>query len=107
MKLFTHTIESDVSSQIVTEIRFTVASARAGGNDLICLKLKSNTEKEGSIASSSLKNLRILKREGKIDFFAGREAFENGTAEAGYLKNKFPEAADLVNTEQFFLLIKI
>lgn len=107
MKLFTHIIESEAPSQIVTEIRFTVASARAGGNDLILLKIKSDTAKEGSVASLMLKNLKTLKKESKIDFFAGREDFENGTPEAGYLKNKFPDVAGLVNTEEFFLLIKL
>ena len=107
MKLFTHTIESDTQGQLLTEIRFTVASARANGNDLICFKVKADTEKEGSVVSSTLKNLRALKREGKIDFFAGKDSFQKGTAEASYLKNKFPEVAELVDTEEFFLLIKI
>jgi hypothetical protein len=107
MKLFTHVIESETSNQIVTEIRFTVASARAVGNDLIFLKINPASEKEGTVATSVIKNLKTLKKEGKIDFFAGREAFLNATPEGDYLKNKFPEVRSLIDTEDFFLLVKM
>ena len=103
MKIFARTIESALPDQIATEIRFTVASARAGGYELISLKHDSEENNELAL----VKTLKAMKKEGKIDFFANADAFLQGSAEASYLVNKFPEIASIVESEEFFLIIKI
>ena len=105
MKILIHTIDSILYEQVRTEIRFLIASARAQGKDLISIKLKD--KKEGKLDELIVKNLRAIKKEGKLDFFADKCAFESASAEASYLINKFPEVVSLIDEEDFFLLIKL
>ena len=105
MKILIHTIDSMLCEQVHTEIRFLIASARAQGRDLVSIMLRDN--KSGKLGELIIKNLRAIKKEGKIDFFADKEAFETASAEASYLINKFPDVLSLIDEEEFFLLIKI
>ena len=105
MKIFTHTIESTLAEQIDTEIRFVIASARACGKELIHFKFK--TESAGKFDEIAIKQLRAIKKQGKIDFFASEASFSENNAEASYLKNKFPEVADLIGSENSYFIVKI
>ena len=106
MKILVHTIDNILNEQIHTEIRFCIASARALEKDLVCIKLKKD-EKRGKLGELIMKNLRAIKKEGRLDFFADKEAFEKTSAEASYLINKFPSVLNLIEDEEFFLLIKL
>lgn len=105
MKIFKHTFESTVSQQIGTEIRFVIASARATDNELIYINLKS--EVESRITDMLIKHLKNIKKQGKLDFFATKDAFVENNAEASYLINKFPKITESINYDSFFLIIKI
>lgn len=105
MRIFTHTLESKIPAQIATELRFVIASARASGNELI--SITTETDQDGRIHSALQKNLKTMKKEGRIDFFAGKEAFSKSTAEASYLINKFPQITELIETDNLILIIKI
>ena len=106
MKIFEYVMESTLSDQVATEIRFIVASARAGGYELISLKTKRDNVHESNEVAL-VKNLKAMKKESKIDFFANRDAFAHGSAEASYLINKFPQISTTVESEEFYLIIKI
>ena len=107
MKISVHTIANFSQEQVRTEIRFCIASARAVGNDLVCLKHNFKDESAGKLASLVIKNLKAIKKEGKLDFFADKEAFDNLRAEASYLINKFPEVVDIVTEDGFLLFVKL
>jgi len=105
MRIFTHTLESKMPDQIATELRFIVASARASGKELILITLRA--DQDARIQASLQKNLKAIKKEGRIDFFAGKDAFTKSTAEASYLINKFPQITEIIETDDFILIIKI
>ena len=107
MKICTNVIESFSTELLTTEIRFYIASARATECDLICLKSKTPISAEDKEMASVLKNLRLLKKEGRIDFFADKSSFDTGSAEARYLKNKFPESSAYINEDGFLFIIKL
>ena len=105
MKIFTHELESTLTDQLETEIRFVIASARATGNELISLKTK--PESEAKTVAMLTKQLKSIKKQGTIDFFASKEAFSELNAEASYLINKFPEVTEYIGSEEFFVIVKI
>ncbi len=105
MKIFTHIVDSTIPSQIETEIRFIIASARSLGNEIVCLKTKGDAEFK--IYAAIIKNLKAIKKQGKIDFFAEKEAFEQLSAEASYLLNKFPKITEYIDSESTSVIIKI
>ena len=106
MKIFAHTLECEIADEISTEIRFVIASARASGNDLISLKTKEESL-DDKISLALIKNLKAIKKEGRIDFYADKSAFFSGKAEASYLLNKFPEITEYIDQVGFLLIIKI
>jgi len=105
MKIFTHVMESSMAEQVDTELRFVIASARANGNELLHLKL--DCEEDSKIALTLHKQLKTMKREGKIDFFADKEAFSTQNAQASYLINKFPKVTESIDSAIFFFIIKL
>ena len=107
MKILKHIMKSAIAEQITTEIRFVVASARASGYELLSLYLENKDDNENKISTALLKCLRAMKKEGRIDFFASKEAFLDGRTEASYLINKFPEITEFIDREEIFLIIRI
>lgn len=105
MRIFTHTLESMIAEQIDTEIRFVVASARAGEKELVYFKVESKDELK--VSTALLKCLKAMKKQGKIDFFADKNAFDIHTAEASYLINKFPEVTEIINPADCYIIVKI
>ncbi len=106
MKVCTYTLENTAKELISTEIRFDIASARAGGYELLCINSK-KTELDVKQIATVLKNLRMIKKEGKIDFFATAEDFEKGSEKASYLINKFPDITEFLSDRSFILIIKL
>ena len=105
MRIFSHTLESLAADQIETEVRFVIASARATSNSLI--HLTAEGEIDGKIYTDLQKLLKLIKKQGKIDFFASKEDFSDHSAKASYLMNKFPEVSDVIHSDHFFIIIKI
>ena len=105
MRIFTHLLESTVSEQTDTEIRFVIASARALDKELINFKIKN--EAEDNLKLIFIKHLKAVKKQGKIDFFATKEDFAEHKAEASYLINKFPEVSDIISTGDFGFIVKL
>ena len=105
MKVYAYDLQSDSTDQMSTELRYVIATARAGGDELIRINvLMENADRAGA---ALLKLLKSLKREGKIDFFADRSAFESGSREASYLINKFSDITEFCKSESFYLVIKL
>lgn len=105
MKIFTHTLENTAPEDIGTEIRFVIASARACGNELIYVKIES--EIDGKVSTALLKHLKTIKKQGRIDFFAGKDAFADINREASYLINKFPDVVEYIGSDSSYFIIKM
>lgn len=105
MKIYFCDLQSEAVDQMSTELRYVIATARAAGDELIAINRKDQRTAKGDLALRKL--LNSLKREGKIDFYADRESFENNSREASYLMNKFLDIAQLIESERFLLLIKL
>ena len=107
MTIMAHILKSDVYDQILTEIRYLVASARATERELISIKLSSDASDGSKALLAVVKTLKILKKEGKIDFFVSAEDFLLGTAESSYLINKFPDVTLKMEEENSNFIVKL
>ena len=105
MKIYSYDLKSGSADQMSTELRYVIATARAAGNELIAIK--TDAEKSDKAKLSMIKLLKSIKSEGKIDFFADKEAFEKNSREASYLINKFSGITEFCSSENFSLIIKI
>lgn len=100
------------SSDISVELRFAIASERAGGCELLridILKNENKKEQEKLLASIN-KLLKQMKEERLIQFFATKKNFDLSTMEAEFLLNKYPSVfiCDLTdNPSADFVYIKI
>ena len=81
--------------KLMTELRFSIASARASGFELVRLGFSEaeGVSNDAKLEAAVVKKLRILKKEGVVQFFANNESFSKHTTEAIYLLNKYPELA--------------
>ena len=76
---------------LVTELRYHVAATRAGGDDLLMIKIPDGDESRGKKTKSSvLRILRTMKNEGLIQFYAVKESFDSSSTESEFLINKYP-----------------
>ncbi len=107
MKILTHSLVNLSQNLLETEIRFYIASARASGDYLIVFYLSLDEGAFQKQKAFALKEFKTMKKEGRIDFFADDAAFKSGSAEASYLKNKFPGIEELVSENNFFLIVKL
>ena len=82
---------------VLTEITYEVASARADGIELMCFTIKVDDAEELSdrrVSSAVTKVLKGLKEKGLIQFFATPSDFKRGSTEASFLINKYPTFFD-------------
>ena len=99
MNLKKCTLEHMDLEYLMTELRFNIATARAEKVDLVLFELATEDERSRRRRYTSvLFRLRQLKREGTISFFAAETDFADGTTEADYLLNKYPELAEVAST---------
>ena len=83
---------------LMTELRFNIAAARAEKAELVMLELTTAEERSRRRRYTSvIFRLRQLKREGVIQFFAEESNFAEGSTEADYLLNKYPELAEVAS----------
>ena len=76
---------------IDTEIKFSIATARADETELICFDVKRDEESFSRIYNAAIKVLKKMKNQGHIQFIATPASFANANAEAEFLINKYPE----------------
>lgn len=82
-------------NDINNELRFLVASARVDGKTLMALTFSPEVaEKQKQYA---VKSLRLLKREGVIEFFVLSDELDTDSTAAVFLVNKYGEHIDAAN----------
>ena len=105
MNLKMHNLRSKTRVRIENEVLFEVASARSLGIELLRLDI---SDAEGERFRGYVeKNLRSLKRNGRIQLFILASALSGDSTEAEYLKNKYPSIVDEVGEGEFSFVIKI
>ncbi len=84
-------LTSDSQNSLNTEIRYTVASAKADGIELLNLVVAtSNNEDESArIFQATIKVLKAMKRDESIQFYHKSESIGSDTTEASFLLNKY------------------
>ena len=79
-------------AELNTEIRFAVADARAGDEELLHLIPKRAPEDSSRISNCITRVLRAMMREGLVQFFVSESSLSSGSTEAEFLANKYSEA---------------
>ncbi len=108
MMLSIVTIRADKYSDIDTEIKFNVATARAENKAIIRFDFNGESE-DNKCYSIALRVLKKMKAAGQLQFIAIPTSFSNGDTESEFLKNKYPEVLNealSVSGEQF-IIVKI
>lgn len=103
-----YSLSSDRYTDIDTEIRFAVATARVEGAELLKFEIK----REEDILKSFNAAVRIFKKMksmGLIQFFATPSSFSNSDAEAEFLRNKYPDYLSVseVSDKEAFIYVKL
>lgn len=88
MKISVFELKSATSVLMRTEILFSVASARAVGEELVELVCPIDS---GRGIKNTLKVLKELKKQNKIKVYVLARDIEGQSKEAEYLLNKYPE----------------
>ena len=93
MKICSYNLCGSNQSEISTEIKFLLASARFDGVELMRFVYETNeTDREAKrLYNITLKVLRSLRARKSIQFFVLPEGFAESTTEAEFLLNKYPE----------------
>lgn len=93
MKICSYNLCGSNQSEISTEIKFLLASARFDGVELMRFVYETNeTDREAKrLYNITLKVLRSLRAKKSIQFFVLPEGFAESTTEAEFLLNKYPE----------------
>ena len=82
--------------ELITELRYSTATARVDGTDVVIflIKKEENDKKTDRRVSSANRILTELKREGLISFFVSPRAFEINSTEAQFFRNKYEYLID-------------
>ena len=90
-------------TELDTEIRFSIASLRASGEELVRFDIRSESD---TTPRSALKILRRMKSEGAVQAVASRESFALEDTEARYINNKYGQTLGEI-PEFEFVFVKI
>ncbi len=90
MKIKTIRLQSVLSDEVLTEIMFEIASARAEGAELLRFELNLVNDNLATTKQFIIKKLKDMKQKSRIQFFAAADSFKNGSTEAVFLLNKYP-----------------
>ena len=88
MKITCCELKTATAVLVRTEVMYSVASARARGEELIELVCQNDG---GRSEKNALKTFKELKKQGKIKVYALARDIEGQSKEAEYLLNKYPE----------------
>ena len=80
--------------QLDTEIKYTVAAARADGFEVVRLDIDAPKDSPDArrLSVCTQQVLRTMKREGRVQFFIPFSELEGDSTEAEYLKNKYSDS---------------
>ena len=107
MKLFTYVLDSKEYRHLLTEIMFNISSARSLGYDLLMLKYPTVPAEELTVSRTE-RILKSLKKRSFIQYLVTSAQCEEGSEEAEYLYNKFPDVGNTVVTlSEPFCIIKL
>ena len=102
-------LSGNCRSELNTEMRFLLASAKIDGEELVRLSIPySVDERENSrINGCVIKVLRTLKKEGTIQFYVNNESFLANSTEASFLINKYGEYICEANRNSESIYVKL
>ena len=88
-----------------TEIKFSIASARANGTQLVSFELSKDSDEElvGKIHASIQKILRALAKTRVIEFFLCGSSLAEEGMEQEFLKNKFSEYLLIEAPKEYYI----
>ena len=94
---------------IILELSYSIASARADKIQLLSLMYDEELpeDKRETLYKCTVKTLKKMKKQGRIDFYVDREGFLKEKTEANYLINRFPNITDSVPHKDFMLIVKL
>ena len=87
--------------ELDTEIKYSVASARADGTELISLRF------DDGAFGAVLRILRALKRDGVVQFFVSASELAAGKREAEFILNKYGEYVNYDENDMGLVFVKI
>ena len=92
-----------------TEIKFEIAKYKVEGRELVrfTIPLRDDAAENSRLQVCTVKVLRSLKREGRIQFFVLPEGFTEGTTEAKFLTNKYYEETQRIEPNAINIFIKM
>lgn len=88
-------------TELDTEIRFHIATERAGGEELIRFDIADEVS-----LRLAIKLLRRMKSDGAVQVIAARDSFISEDTEASYIINKYGKATELLPDCEF-VFVKI
>ena len=107
MNLSTYNLESTEYRHLITEIMFNISSSRSLSFDLLMLKFNTDTP-EALTVSRTERILKSLKKKGFIQYLVTSEQCKEGSEEAEYLYNRFPDVTERVEAASApFFIIKL
>lgn len=100
MKICEYTLNGTNQNEISTEVKFLLASARFDGVELMrfVYEANDNDRERSRLYNVVVKVLRTLRARKNIQFFVLSEDFAEGTTEAEFLLNKYPEHFSMART---------
>ena len=106
MNILTTKLTEEDYSKLLTEISFNISSARALGKEILIIN--AFDDKFNAITSSRIiRILRLLKKNNFVNLFVSKKEYENESATAEYLKNKYPELQNYLYNEKDYFIVKI
>lgn len=83
-------IKSERPIDIDTEIKFSIATARAENIELLRFDIKRDDDSFSRVYNGAVKILKKMKNQAQVQFIATPKAFNASNAEAEFLINKYP-----------------
>ena len=82
--------EGKSTEALVTELRYTVATTRAEGGELLMISIPETGDGQAKKTRAlATRILKTMKKEGLIQFYATKESFDSSSTEAKFLLNKY------------------
>lgn len=104
-------LRSNELDSALTEITYELAAARVDSVELVRINLTCDEIKATQkLFDGIIRHLKGIKRSGKIQFFATEQSFADGSTEAVFLANKYPElltSSPSLSNDIKFIYIKI
>lgn len=103
MKIKEFDIQACDYATVKTEILYAVAEARAEKAELLKLNISDNAKFQAFIE----RELKALKKAGKLQLSISTERLNDDITEARYLKNKYPEYVKELKWDALSVIVKL